>query len=289
MRGAIVLVSTTLVCILAVGAANDEDTGAPFAVAPFDARTAGDVQQETAAYLDEPVVRTIDLQDGIQLELVLIPAGEFDMGSPSSEIARENDEGPVRRTQISSPFYIGRCEVTQAQWRAVMGYHLIHFRGPDMPLDSVTWANATEFCTRLSERQPGTFRLPTEAEWEFACRAGSTTAYSFGANPSSLIEHAWFYTNSKNKTHPVGQKKPSAFGLYDMHGNVWEWCSDWYDEYLAEATVDPTGSPEGSSRILRGGSWFCTPGPCRSANRGWNTPSIRDNDVGFRIVMECPR
>lgn len=280
---------TIIVCAFAVATVRGVDTGAPFATAPFDARAAGDLQQETAAYLDQPVVRTIDLGDDAQIRLVLIPAGEFDMGSPPSEEARENDEGPVRRIKIGTPFYIGRCEVTQAQWKAVMGHARSNFKGPDFPVDGIRWAEAVEFCKRLGEREPETFRLPTEAEWEYACRAGSTTPYSFGDDAPFLVEHAWFNSNSGGKTHPVGQKASNAFGLHDMHGNVWEWCSDWYAEYLSGSTVDPMGPPEGSSRILRGGSWFCTPGPCRSANRGWNTPHIQDDDVGFRVVMECPK
>jgi formylglycine-generating enzyme required for sulfatase activity len=286
-RSAIVAL-TTLMCLFAVAAVRGADTGAPFAAAPFDAPAAGDLQQETTAHLDEPVVRTIDLGDGAQLELVLIPAGQFDVGSPRSEEARENDEGPARRVTIGKPFYIGRFEVTQAQWKAVMRRTRSDLRGADLPADGVRWAEAVEFCARLSEREPETFRLPTEAEWECACRAGSTTRYSFGDDASFLVHHAWFNSNSDHKTHPVGQKTANAFGLHDMHGNVWEWCSDWYDNYLSDATVDPTGSPDGSSHVLRGGSWFCTPGPCRSANRGWNTPYMRDDDVRFRVVMECP-
>jgi formylglycine-generating enzyme required for sulfatase activity len=257
-------------------------------VAPFDARTADALQHKTAEYLDKPVIRTFDLGNDAQIELILIPAGEFHMGSPRSEIARENDEGPVRRVKISKPFYMGLHEVTHAQWKAVMGYSLSNYKNPDLPANEIRWSKAVDFCKRLSERTLETFRLPTEAEWEYACRAGSSTAYSFGGHPSPLAQHAWFYSNSRDKTHPVGQKKPNAFGLYDMHGNIWEWCCDWYGEYRVDSTVDPAGSPEGSSRVLRGGSWFCTPGPCRSANRGWNTPDIRDDDVGFRIVMECP-
>jgi len=283
-----ILAIVTVMCLFALATVRGADTGAPFAAAPFDARAAAQLQQETAAHLDEPVVRTIDLGDGAQLELVLIPAGRFDMGSAPPEEARENDEGPVRRVTISKPFYLGRFEVTQTQWKALMRRTRSDFKGADLPADTVRWAEAVEFCTRLSEREHETFRLPTEAEWEYACRAGSTTRYSFGDDASFLVQHAWFNTNSNHRTHPVGRKAANAFGLHDMHGNVWEWCSDWYDNYLSDATVDPTGSPDGCSRVLRGGSWFCTPGSCRSANRGWNTPHIQDNDVGFRVVMECP-
>ena len=173
---------------------------------------------------------------------------------------------------------LARYEITQAQWKTVMGHAPSSFKGLDLPVDRICWKHAVYFCTRLSERQFETFRLPTEAEWEYACRAGNTASYSFGEVPSLLTQYAWFNSNSNHSAHPVGQKAPNAFGLYDMHGNVWEWCSDWYDEYIADSSIDPQGPPDGSSRILRGGSWFCTPGPCRSGNRGWNTPDVRDDD-----------
>ena len=269
----------------------DLDIDAPLAKSPFDASTAVDFQKQTATYLGEPVVKTIDLGFGAHIEFRLIPAGEFDMGSLPGELERDDDESPIRRVINSKPFYLGTCEVTQSQWKAVMGnsLRLSHFKGPDFPADGIQWADAVKFCQRLSEREHETFRLPTEAEWEFACRAGSTTSFSFGDDSSSLSQYAWFNSNSDSQTHPVGRKKPNAFGLHDMHGNVWEWCSDWYDEYHTDSTVDPKGPADGITRVLRGGSWFCTPGLCRSANRGFNNPDTRDDDVGFRIVMECPQ
>ncbi len=277
----------TVLCLVAAATVRAADTNFPFGIAPFNAKIADDLQQETAIYLDKPIIKTIDLGNGVHLEFILIPAGEFDMGSPRSEEARENDEEPVRRINITKPFYIGRYEVTQAQWKAVMGYTQSHFKGLDLPVDGIRWAHAVDFCIRLSEREFESFRLPTEAEWEYACRAGNVTSFSFGDVPSLLTQYAWFNSNSDHTTHPVGQKAPNAFGLYDMHGNVWEWCSDWYDKYSADSVIDPKGPPDGSSRTLRGGSWFCTPGPCRSGNRGWNTPDTRDDDVGFRVVLEC--
>ena len=288
MIRSVMIATTTVICVFVLAPVEGVETNAPFAVAPFNAQTADDLQHETAVFLNIPVIRTIDLIDGIQIELILIPAGEFDMGSPPSEKARNVDEEPIRRIKISRPFYIGRYEITQAEWKAVMGQILSNFQGSDLPVDGIPWSSAAEFCQRLSEREHETFRLPTEAEWEYACRAGTVTTYSFGGDPSSLTQFAWYSGNSRHKTHPVGRKKPNAFGLYDMHGNVWEWCSDWYNEYPVDPIIDPTGPSDGSSRILRGGSWFCTLDLCRSANRGWNTPTIRDDDVGFRIVMDCP-
>ncbi|MBN2314866.1 MAG: formylglycine-generating enzyme family protein [Sedimentisphaerales bacterium] len=278
---------TILSCLLAITIVRSADTHLPFARAPFDAKTASDLQKETASSLDLPLIRKIDLGNNTDIEFILIPAGEFDMGSSFLEKARSNDEGPVRRVKISKPFYIGRYEVTQAQWKAVTGHALSSFKGIDRPVDGVSWPKAVNFCQRLSERELETFRLPTEAEWEYTCRAGTKTAYSFGDDSSYLAQCAWFNNNSEHGTHPVGQKEPNAFGLHDMHGNVWEWCIDRYDSYDADSIVDPTGPSNGGARILRGGSWFCTPGPCRSANRGWNIPEARDDDVGFRIVLEC--
>ena len=251
MSRSIILLILMGVCLAVAASAKGTETSFPFAVAPFNTETANHLQQETAEYLHQSINKTIDLGDGVQIELILIPAGEYDMGSAYPEQSRANDEGPVRRIKISRPFYIGRYEVTHAQWKAVMGYTLSHLKDPDVPADGIHWSHAVDFCRRMSESQFETFRLPTEAEWEYACRAGTVTAYSYGNNPSHLAQFAWFNSNSYHKTHPVGQKNPNAFGLYDMHGNVWEWCNDLYDEYFVDSTVDPPGPtpPEADRRF----------------------------------------
>jgi formylglycine-generating enzyme required for sulfatase activity len=158
------------------------------------------------------------------------------------------------------------------------------------PVERVSWEDAVEFCKQLSElpeeKKAGrVYRLPTEAEWEYACRAGSKAAYSFGANSKTLGDYAWFVDNSGEQTHPVGEKKANAWGLYDMHGNVWEWCSDWYGEYSKGAVSDPSGPSEDVYRVIRRGGWYNVAADCRSAVRYWDDPLDRGPDLGFRVAL----
>ncbi|UCG46138.1 MAG: formylglycine-generating enzyme family protein, partial [Phycisphaerales bacterium] len=236
-----------------------------------------------------PAEMAVDLGGGVKLELVRIAAGQFFMGSPAGEPGREVDEGAMHRVWISKPFYMGKFEVTQAQYEAVTGERPSHFDGNDLPVDSVSWDDAVRFCESLSQKEGRRYRLPTEAEWEYACRGGSSLAFSFGLSYSQLSEHGWHFDISQNKSHVVGQKKSNAFGLHDMHGNVWEWCADWYgkDYYGSSQAVDPEGPASGEHRILRGGSWQCGPALCRSALRGWGPPANRGSHVGFRVVLEA--
>ena len=192
----------------------------------------------------------------------------------------------------SGPFLLGVYEVTQEQYEKVMGANPSKFQGSQNPVEMVSWDDAVEFCQKLSElpqeKVAGhVYRLPTEAEWEFACRAETATKFSFGDDESQLGECAWFQDNSGSKTHPVGKKKPNAWGLYDMHGNGWEWCQDWYGygEYASVAVTDPTGASTGSNRVFRGGCWNNPAGYCRSSNRCRAYPSLRDYYRGFRVAM----
>ena len=221
----------------------------------------------------------------IGMEFVLIPAGEFMMGS---DFVRSNEQ-PIHKVHISKPFYLGKYPVTQTQWLVVIGgLNPSRFTGdPDRPIESVSWDNVQEFIRRLNDREGGTnYRLPTEAEWEYACRAGSTTAYSFGNDENQLGEYAWYSDNSGSTTHPVGKLKPNAWGLYDMHGNVWEWVQDRYGEdfYKRSPTRDPQGPDEGASRGVRGGSWINDARYCRAAFRGHYAPANRDYLLGFRLA-----
>jgi formylglycine-generating enzyme required for sulfatase activity len=179
-------------------------------------------------------------------------------------------------------------EVTQGQWEAVMGSNPSYFKncGDECPVEQVSWNDIQEFIKKLN-RKEGTdrYRLPTEAEGEYACRAGTTTAYSFGDDSGDLREYAWFGNNSERKTHPVGQLKPNDRGLYDMHGNVWEWCRDWYGDYPSGSVSDPTGHSSAASRVVRGGSWRYRARNCRSAYRSGSTPGVRYDDYGFRLVL----
>lgn len=243
----------------------------------------------------------------------LIPPGKFLMGSPDSEPHRQKDERQHRVT-ITKPFYMGKYEVTQAQWERVMGTNPSHFQTLDdnLPVERVAWYQSNDFCTKLCELEgvsPQTFRLPTEAEWEYACRAGTTTAYYRGnecdstvANISSkvriertrmtgffaqkpVVDVAYEY-RAATGTRSVGSYPANAFGLYDMHGNVWEWCVDWYEEIYSVQVEDPSGPEKGKMKVLRGGSWSDKPEECRAAQRNsfWNTYS--SSNVGFRLVLQ---
>jgi formylglycine-generating enzyme required for sulfatase activity len=235
------------------------------------------------------------------MELIWLPAGCFQMGSPDSEAGHSADEGPVHEVCVEG-FWIGKYEVTQAQWQKIMGSNPAYFNSQKIgegasnhPVESVSWDDAQEFIKKLNQmaqsvetprRGVSTFRLPTEAEWEYACRAGTQTAYSFGDDAARLGDYAWYTSNSESRTHPVGQRKPNAFGLYDMHGNVWEWCQDIYtsDAYQTHQRQNPVVVSGGSYRVLRGGSWDNVPGNVRSAFRSNLAPSFRYFSIGFRLV-----
>ena len=235
-----------------------------------------------------PLSLTLDLGNGVTMKLVLIPAGKFIMGSPDSEHGHQPDEGPQHVVVISKPFYMGVTEVTQAQYEAVMGTNPKNpyaFKGPANPVDSASWNEAVEFCRKLSEKTGKTVRLPTEAEWEYACRAGTKTRFSFGDSEGALGDYAWYMGNSGNKTQPVGRKKPNPWGLYDMHGNVMEWCADMYGNYSSEASTDPQAPGSGGRRVFRGGSWRngVTDG-FRCADRLDRHPGGLGSDYGFRCA-----
>ena len=217
-------------------------------------------------------------------EMVVIPAGSFEMGSNESV-----SERPVHRVNVPS-FLIGKTEVTQGQWKAVMGSNPSRFSqcGDDCPVDSVSWSDAQEFAQRLSQKTGKQYRLPSEAEWEYAARAGRHTKWSFGDNKSQLSDYAWFRDNSQSKTQRVAQKRPNAFGLFDMHGNVWEWVQDcWHGNYTGAPTDGSawtTACLDSNYRVLRGGSWNYGPANLRSANRNRDTPDDRNINYGLRLA-----
>jgi uncharacterized protein (TIGR02996 family) len=245
------------------------------------------------------------LVNSIGLQLVLVPAGRFLMGSPDNEAHRDPDEGPVREVEISRPFYLGRCQVTQREYEAVTGENPACFSatykgGPEHPVENVSWPDAESFCQRLSalpeEKKAGrTYRLPTEAEWEYACRAGTTTAFAFGPvltsdqanfdgrHPYGDVPHGAYL----QRTTVVGSYAPNAFGLCDMHGNVREWCADWYDEnyYTRAQPTDPPGPERGETKVQRGGSWAADGMLCRSGSRVRNLPDERNSIFGFRVAV----
>jgi formylglycine-generating enzyme required for sulfatase activity len=255
---------------------------------PFDAQEAAKRREETAGRLDVPKILTLTLRGDVTMKLALIPAGKFVMGSGEGESPRRDNEGPQRLVTITRPFYMGICEVTQAQYAAVIGGDRSRFRAPDNPAEQVSSDDITRFfLPRLSRQTGRTARLPTEAEWEYACRAGADTKFHFGDDESALGDYAWYGGNSGGKTKPVGGKKPNAWGLYDMYGNVLEWCSDWYaDSYAGAKTTDPQGPATGKYRVLRGGGWGAAARYCRSAVRGRNAPFQWNDLTGFRVVID---
>jgi formylglycine-generating enzyme required for sulfatase activity len=227
------------------------------------------------------------IENSIGMQLVLIPAGEFTLGSPTEEVSRKEGEIPHRVT-ISRPFYMGAHEVTQAQYEKVMESNPSQVKGENHPVERVTWFDAAEFCRRLSETEGRTYRLPTEAEWEYAAQSRSEAPYCFGDDVSQLGQYAWFDKNSGGKgSHPVGEKLPNRFGLYDMLGNVSEWCQDWYAPYENVDLVDPRGPEEGSFRVIRGGTGSNSAAYCRTAVRVFSAePTHHSNWCGFRVVCE---
>jgi len=232
---------------------------------------------------------TLKLGQGVTMKLARIPAGKFMMGSPKTEAGREAHEGPQRQVTISKAFYIGVTEVTQAQYQCITGKNPSKHKGPRNPVQCVTWDAATAFCEALSKKTGRTVRLPTEAEWEYACRAGTKTRFSFGDEDKDFNDHGWCKANSGAKIHPVGRKKPNAWGLYDMHGNVFEWCRDWYDAkfYANAKNVDPENTTKTHTRVLRGGAWDIGPDRCRATSRFHLSPGLRYYAIsGFRVVIE---
>ena len=244
---------------------------------------------------------TIDLGGGVEMEFVLIPSGEFVMGSPENEKGRDNNEGLLRTVKLTNSFWMATTEVTQEQYESIMGDNSGEFQGAQNAVEA-SWNDAVSFCRAFSRHAEigFTVRLPSEAEWEYACRAGTNTRFSFGDDESKLGDYAWFRVNAADANeqyaHSVAQKKPNPWGLYDMHGNMWEWCSDYYavndrsipipKQVRDNGIEDPKGPSEGEFRVLRGGSWFSTVRDCRSASRYWLSPDSSDNIVGFRVVLD---
>ena len=237
---------------------------------------------------------SIDLGGAVTMELVWIPAGEFLMGSSDSDSDARADEKPRHRVRITQPFFLGKYEVTQEQWQAVMGNNPSSYKGPKYPVDNVSWTDCQDFCDTLNAKfgaGGGKFRLPTEAQWEYACRAGSTTKWCFGDDAARLGDYAWHRDNSSaSRPQPVGQKKPNAWGLYDVHGSIAEWCADWYDSsyYRNSPSDDPAGPASGFGRVRRDGWWHNAPKEMRSAGyRLALPPGFRNSDTGFRVARDA--
>ena len=232
---------------------------------------------------------TVQFRENVAMRFSFIPPGSFLRVNPTRTLNRP-PKTPHHLITITRGFYLGVHPVTQQQWQAVAGSDLKHyFEGPDRPAECVSWTDAVEdFCARATKyflTGRGEIRLPTEAEWELACRAGTTTEYYTGADDAALDLAGWFAENSGRKTHPAGQKLANAWGLHDMHGNVSEWCSDWYKHiFFSKQQVDPAGHATGTAKVHRGGSWY--PGRCTSSARNGHGRTVRRNNIGFRVVLD---
>jgi formylglycine-generating enzyme required for sulfatase activity len=292
-------IAMLLVVGVVVGCGKSEP---PPTIAPFTPEQAKQHQKAWANHLKVPV----ESSNSIRMKMVLIPPGEFLMGSPESDESAMDNEKPQHKVRITKPFEMAAHEVTVGQFKAFIdatGYRTEAETGGDQqtwtnpgfqqtdahPVVWVSWNDAVAFCDWLSEKEGKTYRLPTEAEWEYACRSGSTTRWYFGDNETGMEEYAWNKGNS-NSTNLVGQKLPNGFELFDMHGNVREWCSDWYsgDYYNRSPVDDPEGPSSGDERVLRSGSFNNQPRFVHSALRHGNQPTYRYNDIGFRPARTYP-
>jgi formylglycine-generating enzyme required for sulfatase activity len=256
-------------------------------MSPFSPAEAKAHQHAWAEHLGLSVQAT----NSVGMKLSLIPPGQFVMGSPPEEEWHRNDEIQHGVT-LTKAFYMGATEVTQGQWKALMGENPSFFTDDALPVDTVTWEQALEFCRKLSEKEGMRYHLPTEAEWEYACRAGTTTPFYTGNTISTDQanydgNHSYGGGNKgvfRETTTQAGSFMPNAWGLHDMHGNVWEWCADWYGEYPRAAVSNPVGPAAGQCRVVRSGTWINFPAVCRSANRGKTVPTSWNFHFGFRVV-----
>ena len=245
------------------------------------AEEAGESFTDTS-YEDIPKTLEVDLSESIKLELMFIPEGTFKMGSFGN--GRYENDMPRHVVNLTNPFYMGKYEVTQDQWQAVMGNNISYFKGGKLPVNQISWNDCKEFIKKLNTKTDGGYRLPTEAEWEYACRAGTTSEYSFGDYITP--RNANYDESNIGKPVAVGNYKPNDFGLYDMHGNVWEWCEDWYGGYPSWPVEDPKGPAVGQYRVLRGGSFAVNSSRARSCSRIICSPALRIHVNGFRLVKD---
>jgi formylglycine-generating enzyme required for sulfatase activity len=268
----------------------------------------GMADMQNAGAAEKPEASTSAYKNSLGMEFVLIQAGSFNMGADARLEDTQIDEAPIHRVIISKAFFIGKYEVTRRQWAELMEENESPAQAHespeqtqelfgDHPVTQISWDEAQSFIERLNLKEGGNkYRLPTEAEWEYAARAGSNSTFYFGDDAAQLGQYAWFgETIAQGSTHPVGQKQPNAWGLYDIHGNVWEMVQDWYGmeyynetiapERLLQPSIDPAGPESGISRVERGGSWNASATNCRTANRHFNTPDKKYSNLGFRLAM----
>ena len=230
-------------------------------------------------------VITIPVKGGVSIEMVKVEAGSFDMGATSEMQNPYSDEKPVHRVTLTNNYYVGKYEVTQALWQAVMGSNPSIFKGDDLPVEEVSWKDCQKFITKLNAMTGKRFRLPSEAEWEYAARGGKKSRGYLYSGSNAIGDVAWYEGNSSFMTHAVGTKQPNELGIYDMTGNVWEWCQDRYGSYSSSPQTNPTGAVGGSRRVFRGGSWSYSARRCCTSSRSGHSPGYRRYDLGLRLVL----
>ena len=250
------------------------------------------VAQPTVA--QQPVVQptvtnsdniSIPVKNGISIDMIRVEVGTFTMGATPEKEDLYDDEKPTHKVTLTNDYYIGKYEVTQALWQAVMDNNPSYFKGYDLPVEQVSWDDCQEFLSKLNKITGKNFRLPTEAEWEFAARGGKKSRGYQYSGSNNISDVAWYEVNSGNKPHDVGSKQANELGIYDMTGNVREWCQDWYGKYSSSSQTNPTGATSGSDRVFRGGSWGNSARLCRSSGRDGITPGFRDSSLGLRLVL----
>ncbi|WP_337810547.1 formylglycine-generating enzyme family protein [Prevotella sp.] len=254
--------------------------------------TRNTVAQPTVA--QQPVVQapvtngdniSIPVKDGISIDMVRVEAGTFTMGATPEMENPWDGEKPTHQVTLTNDYYIGKYEVTQALWQAVMSNNPSYFKGDNLPVEKVSWNDCQEFISKLNTITGKTFRLPTEAEWEYAARGGKKSKGYQYSGSNNLSDVAWYEDNSGNKTHAVGSKQANELGIYDMSGNVWEWCQDWYGKYSSSSQTNPTGANSGSNRVRRGGGWGGNAWICRSSYRYSYAPGFSNDSLGLRLVL----
>ncbi|MDF2936268.1 MAG: hypothetical protein K0Q90_1641 [Paenibacillaceae bacterium] len=253
-------------------------------VSPLNSFTGGTVAVTPDSGAGGGNIEVLKLAQAVEMEFVKLQPGSFTMGAPQ-ELGDE-DESPVHNVKVTNSFYLGKHEVTQEQWEAVMKHNPSTFKGAKLPVETVSWEDCQRFLAELRTLTGRRFALPTEAQWEYAARAGTTTPWSFGESGELAEDFGWFAANSGGMTHPAGEKKPNPWGLYDMYGNVQEWISDWYmNPYPKGEAVDPEGPPSGDARVLRGGAWGDYPAHIRSSSRNCMGPTDKHEGAGLRLVL----
>ena len=259
-------------------------TLASYAVASSSSNTSGYSSGSSSMASGSNTI-SIPVKDGISIEMVKVEAGTFMMGATPEMEKPNSDEKPVHQVTLTNDYYMGKYEVTQALWQAVMGSNPSEYKGDNLPVEQVSWNDCQEFISKLNGLTGRKFRLPTEAEWEYAARGGKKSRSYQYSGSSNISDVAWYDGNSDSKTHPVGTKQANELGIYDMSGNVYEWCLDWYGSYSSSSQTNPTGADSGSKRVYRGGSWYDYAWSCRLSNRYFNTPDFRIDDLGLRLAL----